>query len=129
VIKRYTNLLILYYYILLLSPLERYLIVSCIVYIWHAAFTAKNLTVDISIPTQPGSVALMSVFGWIVIYQRIGDTFDCNLPWADYKAGFGSIDSNFWLGLENMHLLTSSQPYRLSTEYVDLSYVAFDSLL
>ena len=82
-----------------------------------------------SIPTQPGSVALMSVFGWIVIHQRINDNLDWELPWADYKAGFGSIDSNVWLGLENMHLLTSSQPYRLSTEYVGRSYVASSSVV
>ena len=73
---------------------------------------------NVTIPTQPDSVTLMSVFGWIVIYQHIGDTFVWALPWADYKAGFGSIDGNFWFGLENMHLLTSTQSYRLSTAYV-----------
>jgi len=58
----------------------------------------------------------MSVFGWIIIHQHIGYTFDWNLPWADYKAGFGSINADFWLGLEKVHLLTSSQPYRLRVE-------------
>ena len=58
----------------------------------------------------------MSVFGWIMIHQHLGYTFDWNLPWADYKAGFGSFDADFWLGLEQMHLLTSSQPYRLRVE-------------
>ena len=94
-----------------------------------AAFVAQNRSVEVNIPSHPGSVTLMSVFGWIVIHQRINDNLDWELPWADYKAGFGSIDSNFWLGLENMHLLTSSQPYRLMTEYVDRSYVASDLVL
>jgi len=58
----------------------------------------------------------MSVFGWIIIHQHLGYTFDWQLPWADYKAGFGSIDADFWLGLEKMHLLTSFQPYRLRVE-------------
>jgi len=58
----------------------------------------------------------MSVFGWIIINQHLGYTFDWNLPWADYKAGFGSTDADFWLGLEKMHLLTSSRPYRLRVE-------------
>ena len=58
----------------------------------------------------------MSVFGWIIIHQHLGDAFDWNLPWATYKAGFGSINADFWLGLEKMHLLTSSQPYRLRVE-------------
>jgi len=58
----------------------------------------------------------MSVFGWIIIHQHLGFTFNWQLPWADYKAGFGSIGADFWLGLEKVHLLTSSQPYRLIKE-------------
>jgi len=63
----------------------------------------------------------MSVFGWIIFHQHLGFTFDWNLPWADYKAGFGSIDADFWLGLEKVHLLTSSQPYRLRVEVKERS--------
>jgi len=68
-----------------------------------------------TIPTQQDTIPLMSVFGWIIIHQHVDDTLNWYLPWADYKAGFLSVESNFWLGLENMHLLTSSKPYRLST--------------
>ena len=77
---------------------------------------AENITVNVTIPTQTDSVTLMSVFGWIVIYQHVDDTLDWNLPWANYTAGFGSINGNFWLGLEKMHLLTTSQPYRVRFE-------------
>jgi len=58
----------------------------------------------------------MSVFGWIIIHQHLGYTFDWNLTWADYKVGFGSIDADFWLGLERIHLLTICQPHRLRVE-------------
>jgi len=68
-----------------------------------AAVVAEYITVELAIPTQPGTVTLMSVFGWITIFQRVDDTFDWDRPWAQYKAGFGSIDDNFWLGLENGH--------------------------
>jgi len=81
-----------------------------------AGFVAENVTIDVAIPTQSDPVPVMSVFGWIIINQHIGYTFDWNLPWADYKAGFGSIDADVWLGLERMHLLTSSRPYRLRIE-------------
>ena len=81
-----------------------------------AGFVAMNLTINITIPTQPAVVPVMSVFGWIIFHQHLGYTFDWQLPWADYKAGFGSIDADFWLGLEKLHLLTSSQPYRLRVE-------------
>ena len=56
------------------------------------------------------------MFGWIIFHQHLGDSFNWNLPWADYKAGFGDITSNFWLGLERIHLLTNVQPYRLRME-------------
>jgi len=63
----------------------------------------------------------VSVFGWIIIHQHIGYTFNWDRPWADYKAGFGSIDADFWLGLEKVHQLTSSQPYRLRVEVQERS--------
>jgi len=79
-------------------------------------FIATNISISITIPTQAGTVPVMSVFGWIIFHQHLGYTFDWNLPWADYKAGFGSIDADFWLGLEKIHLLTTSHPYRLRVE-------------
>ena len=81
-----------------------------------ADFVAKNLSVDVSVPSVPGYTTLMSVFGWIIIHQNVDSNFNWYRLWADYKAGFGSIDADFWLGLEKMHLLTSSQAYRLRVE-------------
>jgi len=81
-----------------------------------AAFVAENLTVDVTLPTQQGSVTVKSVFGWVMIHQHLGNSFNWRLSWADYKNGFGSIEDNFWLGLDKMHLFTSSQPYRLRVE-------------
>ena len=82
-----------------------------------------NLSIDITIPTQSDAVPVMSVFGWIIVHQHLGYTFDWQLPWADYKAGFGSIDADFWLGLEKVHLLTSSRAYRLR---VEIQYASTD---
>jgi len=75
-------------------------------------YFAAIIDIDLNIPTQSGTVPVKSVFGWIIIHQRFGYT-DWHRTWAEYKAGFGSRDADFWLGLERMHLLTSSQPYRL----------------
>ena len=63
----------------------------------------------------------MSVFGWIIFHQHLGYTFNWQLSWAQYKAGFGSINADFWLGLEKVHLLTTSQPYRLRVEIQERS--------
>ena len=84
-------------------------------------FVAMNLSTEITVPTQSDPVPVMSVFGWIIINQHLGYTFNWHRRWADYKAGFGSIDADFWLGLETMHLLTSSQPYRLRFEVQEQS--------
>jgi len=74
-----------------------------------------------TIPTQSDPVLVKSVFGWIMIHQHLGYSFDWNRNWAQYKNGFGSIDADFWLGLQKMHLLTSSQPYSLRVEVQDRS--------
>jgi len=70
----------------------------------------------VTLPTQSDAIPVMSVFGWIFIHQHLGFAFNWELAWADYKAGFGSVDADFWFGLEKVHLLTSSQPYRLRVE-------------
>jgi len=84
-------------------------------------FVTTISTVNITIPTQSDPVLVKSVFGWITIHQHVGNLFNWHRNWADYKAGFGSIDADFWLGLEKMYLLTSSQPYRLRVEMQDQS--------
>ena len=81
-----------------------------------AGYVAVNLTIDITVPTQSDPVPVMSVFGWITILQHLSYSFDWHLRWPAYKTGFGSIGADFWLGLEKVHLLTSSQPYRLRVE-------------
>ena len=69
----------------------------------------------------------MSVFGWIIIHQHLGYSFDWSLSWYHYKAGFGSIDADFWLGLEKVHLLTNCQPYRLRVEVQQASTLWFSA--
>jgi len=98
----------------------RYLSTESIV-TFFVGFVATNVNVNLTIPSLPDPVSVMSVFGWIIIHQHYGFTFDWQLPWADYKAGFGSIDADFWLGLEKVHLLTSFQPYRLRVEVQERS--------
>ncbi|KAH8371770.1 hypothetical protein KR093_008808, partial [Drosophila rubida] len=56
--------------------------------------------------------------GWLVIQQRIGGKEDFNRDWAAYRKGFGSLDRDFFLGLETIHLLTSSQPHELYVHLV-----------
>ncbi|XP_051860817.1 fibroleukin-like [Drosophila albomicans] len=51
--------------------------------------------------------------GWIVIQQRVGGNESFNRDWATYRKGFGSYKSDFFLGLEKIHRITSLQRFEL----------------
>ena len=51
--------------------------------------------------------------GWTVIQRRVSNTTSFDRNWLLYKVGFGNLDGNFWLGLENIHRIVSSQSYEL----------------
>ncbi|RUS86805.1 hypothetical protein EGW08_005465 [Elysia chlorotica] len=54
--------------------------------------------------------------GWIVIQRRYTGEVDFYRNWASYKAGFGSLDNEFWLGNDNIHTITSTGKYELMVE-------------
>ncbi|XP_051858582.1 fibrinogen-like protein 1 isoform X4 [Drosophila albomicans] len=58
--------------------------------------------------------------GWIVIQQRVGGDESFDRDWATYRKGFGSFESDFFLGLEKIHRITSLQRFELYIHLVDL---------
>ncbi|XP_062135332.1 fibrinogen-like protein 1 [Drosophila sulfurigaster albostrigata] len=58
--------------------------------------------------------------GWIVIQQRVGGNEDFNRDWATYRKGFGSFESDFFLGLEKIHRITSLKRTELFIHLVDV---------
>ena len=46
--------------------------------------------------------------GWTVFQKRYNGSVDFYRNWNDYVEGFGSLDGEFWWGLEKLHLLTNS---------------------
>jgi hypothetical protein len=42
-----------------------------------------------------------------------------NRDWNDYKKGFGDPTREFWMGNENIYMLTSSEDYALRIELED----------
>ncbi|XP_075061169.1 angiopoietin-related protein 6 [Mixophyes fleayi] len=51
--------------------------------------------------------------GWTVIQRRQDGSTNFFTTWHNYKNGFGNLDSEYWLGLENIHWLTSQESYKL----------------
>ena len=59
--------------------------------------------------------------GWTVFRKRLDGSVDFYRGWADYKRGFGNRNDEFWLGLDNIHRLTSSKKYKLRVDLEDMS--------
>ena len=56
------------------------------------------------------------------MFQRRQDgSQDFYLGWSKYKAGFGQLTGEFWLGLDKIHRLTASRPSELRVEIEDWS--------
>ena len=59
--------------------------------------------------------------GWTVLLKRQDGSVDFQHNWTNYKSGFGDLEGEHWLGLDNMYLLThqSSGPPQLSVDLAD----------
>ncbi|KAI8483929.1 Fibrinogen- domains (FReDs) [Branchiostoma belcheri] len=54
--------------------------------------------------------------GWTVIQRRLDGSVPFDRTWEEYKHGFGNKNGEYWLGNENIHLLTNQKDYRLRIE-------------
>ncbi|KAH3787438.1 hypothetical protein DPMN_165562 [Dreissena polymorpha] len=50
---------------------------------------------------------------WLIIQRRKDGTVDFDRTWNEYKAGFGDVRGEFWLGNEYIHHLTKDKPRQL----------------
>ncbi|KAL1381101.1 hypothetical protein pipiens_013712 [Culex pipiens pipiens] len=48
--------------------------------------------------------------GWLVIQNRFKGLLDFYRNWTDYKAGFGDINEDFWIGNELIHQISKEKP-------------------
>ncbi|XP_023310093.1 microfibril-associated glycoprotein 4-like [Anoplophora glabripennis] len=62
--------------------------------------------------------------GWTHFQKRFDGSQDFYLGWRDYKFGFGSLEGEFWLGLQKIYLLSGFEPTELLVEIVDRDNVS-----
>lgn len=68
------------------------------------------------------SMSMFRLF-WFQVIQRRDDFGEprenFNRDWSDYKNGFGDPAKEFWLGNENIYMLTNNEDYSLRVELED----------
>ncbi|XP_065274745.1 ficolin-1-like [Emys orbicularis] len=57
--------------------------------------------------------------GWTVFQRRVDGSEDFFCDWDSYKRGFGNQQIEFWLGNDNIHLLTSQGNNELHIDLMD----------
>ncbi|KAK3579681.1 hypothetical protein CHS0354_000061 [Potamilus streckersoni] len=56
--------------------------------------------------------------GWTVFQRRVNGSVDFYRTWADYKSGFGNLNTEFWLSLDYIHKLTSQENTTLRVDLI-----------
>ncbi|XP_076143441.1 microfibril-associated glycoprotein 4-like [Alosa pseudoharengus] len=57
--------------------------------------------------------------GWTIFQRRIDGSVNFYKPWSHYKKGFGSKNGEYWLGLDNVVLLTMRKRNELRVDMED----------
>nr|AJQ21508.1 fibrinogen-related protein 12 [Mytilus galloprovincialis] len=58
---------------------------------------------------------------WTVIQRRINGKEDFYRSWSDYKSGFGTVQTEYWLGNDNVHLISANGDHDLSVYVEDFN--------
>ncbi|XP_008828996.1 fibroleukin [Nannospalax galili] len=66
--------------------------------------------------------------GWTVLQARLDGSTNFTRKWQDYKAGFGNLRREFWLGNDKIHLLTKSKEMILRIDLEDFNNVKLYAL-
>lgn len=57
--------------------------------------------------------------GWLVFQRRQNGLTDFSRKWSDYRVGFGNLEDEFWLGLDNIQKIAGQGRYELRIDMRD----------
>nr|QHR82843.1 veficolin 2 [Vipera anatolica senliki] len=82
---------------------------------WYTIYpvTGKEMVVFCDMEVDGG--------GWLVFQKRQDGSVNFYRDWESYKKGFGRQESEFWLGNDKIHLLTSSGTHQLRIDVEDFN--------
>ena len=87
---------------------------------------------------SPLCVSFVRCFSFVIIsfsvkvlQQRVNGKIDFYRGWNDYKNGFGDLNVEFWLGNDNIHLLTLNHDQKVKIELItpanEIAYADYGS--
>nr|XP_017024362.1 angiopoietin-related protein 1-like [Drosophila kikkawai] len=59
--------------------------------------------------------------GWTVFQRRVSDEVNFYRKFSSYENGFGDLNGSFWLGLDKLYKITSSEPQELLFKVGDVN--------
>ncbi|XP_062595688.1 fibrinogen-like protein A, partial [Saccostrea cucullata] len=70
----------------------------------------ESLPQTVVLGGQQFSTHCMNTAGhiWTMIQRRVNGSVNFFRGWTEYKTGFGDLDSEFWIGLDNIRLLVTN---------------------
>lgn len=60
--------------------------------------------------------------GWTVFQRRVSKS-DFYKNWTEYQTGFGNLSENFWLGNQQLHMITSQGWYELRVDLTSMGNI------
>ena len=83
------------------------------------ACTPLNLIICLPLMYSVTKQRRMEDGGWTVFQKRLDGSVDFYRYWNDYKSSFGDLTSEFWMGLDKIHRLTSNDSNMLPVDLED----------
>ncbi|XP_041373593.1 uncharacterized protein LOC121386672 [Gigantopelta aegis] len=113
---------------------EKVYVADCSDIIEHYITTSGVFTIqprDFGLPLRAYCDIEDKETAWLVIQRKSNGSLNFNKTWNEYRDGFGEIDSDYWLGNNDIHRITQQGQYELQidleTNTAERKHVTYDT--